>query len=91
MIVHQQQHTARGERTDLGLAILSCLVRPGEPLACEDIAAFCGCSWQYIWQIEQRALRKMRDRLQHRYGVTRDELSEHGFKSLRGQAGANRL
>jgi len=45
---------------DLGLAISGCHVRRGVGLSYKEIAAFCGCSWQNIWLIEQRALRRLR-------------------------------
>ncbi len=49
---------------DLGLAVLSAseLFR-GVPLSAEVIAAACSCSRERIRQIEQRALRKLRNRL----------------------------
>ena len=45
---------------DLGLAVLEVLTPPGVRLSLKDIAAVCGCTWQCIFQIEQRALRKLR-------------------------------
>ena len=53
----------KGEEIDLGLAILACLRKPGETLTDIDIAAWCNCSRTAIWNIEQRALRKLRQRL----------------------------
>ena len=56
----------RREKTaniDLGLAILSVLANPGEPLTLDDIAAWCGCSRQAIENIERRALKKLRNAL----------------------------
>ncbi len=54
---------ARTARIDLGLALLSLAALPGTPLDQADIAAWCGCSRSNIWEIEQRALRKLRNRL----------------------------
>ncbi len=48
---------------DLGLAISGLYARKGVPMTHDEIAAYCGCSWQRIWQIEQRGLRKLRNRL----------------------------
>lgn len=54
---------AQQERVDLGLAILSVLAIPGEPLTMDDIAAWCDCSRQAIEQIERKALKKIRNAL----------------------------
>ncbi len=48
---------------DLGLAISALHSRIGVPRDHRDIAAYCDCSWQRIWQIEQKALRKIRIKL----------------------------
>ena len=48
---------------DLGLSLLACLRKPGETLTTHDIAAWCGCSRTAIQRIEERALRKVRQRL----------------------------
>ncbi len=53
----------RAMRIDLGLALLSILAKPCVPLDQADIAAWCGCSRSMIFQIEHRALRKLRNRL----------------------------
>lgn len=55
-----------GEKTtriDLGLAILDAVRVPGHRYTQEEIAAFCGCTRSMIFAIEQRALRKLRNRL----------------------------
>ena len=57
LLTNEEQHI------DLGLALLTCLRRPGEPLTRDDIAAWCGCSGSYIWSIEQRALAKLKRKL----------------------------
>lgn len=54
---------AMGAHIDLGLALLSCLLRPGESLTSDDMAAWCGCSRSAIQSIERRALAKLRQRL----------------------------
>jgi DNA-directed RNA polymerase sigma subunit (sigma70/sigma32) len=58
---------------DLGLAVL-CAMKPGRPLTRGDIATVCGCSEQRIYEIEQRALRKLRNpsRLKHLVAFGRD-------------------
>jgi len=53
----------RRERFDLGLAIAACYAEPGVPMSCEQLAEFCGCSHQYMWQVEKKALRKLRKAL----------------------------
>jgi len=45
---------------DVGLAVL-CAIKPGVPMTREAIASACDCSEQRIYEIEQRALRKLRN------------------------------
>lgn len=52
---------ARNADIDLGLAILSAVTQPGERRSLREIAAYCGCSRNYVWLLEQRALRKLRN------------------------------
>ena len=59
----KQVGRSMGAHIDLGLALLSCLLRPGESLTSEDMAAWCGCSKSAIQSIERRALAKVRERL----------------------------
>ena len=47
------------ERIDLGLALLSCLAKPGHSLSITDIAAWCGCSRSKIHSLEKAALKKL--------------------------------
>jgi hypothetical protein len=49
---------------DLGLAVSGATLEPGETRSHEDLAAFCGCSKTNIQHIENRALRKLRNKLQ---------------------------
>lgn len=35
----------------------------GVELSHREIAAACGCSWQLIWLVEQRAMKKLRQEL----------------------------
>ena len=56
----------KGERIDLGLALLSVANPPGPERAvvtARDIAAWCGCSHAAIQSIERRALAKLHRRL----------------------------
>src|SRR5262245_50853771 len=49
---------------ELGLAVSALTMLPGETRTLEEIAAYCNCSRERIRQIEFRALRKMRIRLE---------------------------
>lgn len=59
----RQYGAGQGTNIDLGLALLSCLRKPGVELTCGDIAAWCDCSRQAIEGIERRAMRKFRARV----------------------------
>jgi hypothetical protein len=50
----------RRARFDLGLAVAALHATPGVPMTTEQLADFCGCSHQYMWQVEKKALRKLR-------------------------------
>lgn len=50
------------KRIDLGLALLSLVVKRGVPLTCDDIAAWCGCSANAIRMLEKRALKNLHKR-----------------------------
>jgi hypothetical protein len=58
----RQYGAGQGTSIDLGLALLSCLRKPGQELTCADIAAWCDCSRQSIGALEKRAVRKFRQR-----------------------------
>lgn len=49
---------------DIGLDILCRLRAPEQTLTAHDIAEVCGCSGNYIYEIEKKALSKLRN---HRY------------------------
>lgn len=57
-----------GANIDLGLAILSCVRKPGEELTSQDIAAWCDCSHSAIQKIERSAVSKLRDGLEFYLG-----------------------
>lgn len=67
---------AEGADIDLGLAVAGLHARRGVPMTVGKIAAFCGCSRSYIQQIEERALRKLRVKLQFHKDQTLRELVE---------------
>lgn len=54
-----QKGSARAERTELGLALLSLAGKPGIEYSCGEIAAWCGCTEEAIRKIESRALEKL--------------------------------
>jgi hypothetical protein len=56
-----------------GLGILSALARPGRRHSSAEIAAWCGCSPEYIKGIEARALAKL-NRLLRKAGVERESV-----------------
>lgn len=58
---------------DLGLALLPVCSR-GEPLSCEDIAAWCDCSASYVGKIERQALKKLRVAFHYRERELCDQL-----------------
>ena len=64
-------------RTDLGLALLSLVAQPGVPLTQQDIAAWCGCTRSNIYNIEQSALKKLRNALFFRDRETCEALRDH--------------
>lgn len=67
----------KSARINLGLALLRVANEHGSPLDCQDIASWCGCSWQNIHQIEQRALRRLRNRLIFLGDLRLREAAEH--------------
>ena len=50
----------KGRRIDLGLAVSGALLKPGETRSLEEIAAYCDCHKNAIFQIEAKALKKLR-------------------------------
>lgn len=65
---------------DLGLALLECRLSPRQRLSIDEIAAWCQVSRSAIWNIERRALRKIRQRLSAE--VKSDLHGELSFASL---------
>jgi hypothetical protein len=55
--------TEKDLQFDLGLAVLSYHLKPGDRLTIETIAEVCGVSPQRICQIQDKALRKLRRRM----------------------------
>lgn len=63
--IHGRARTAeREEEIDLGLSVLECLARPGVPMPLSAIAAATGMSHAGPHMIVEKALRKIRARLQ---------------------------
>jgi hypothetical protein len=58
----------------LGLTLLSMHALPGVRYSFDEIAAWCGCTNSAIQQIEERALRKVRNFLQFRRPDILEEL-----------------
>lgn len=58
---------AKTRRIDLGLELLARVTRPGHGHSLQDIAAWCGCTRDAILLTEQKALKKLRNRL--RFGA----------------------
>jgi hypothetical protein len=54
---------SRTDRVDLGLALLQCVLLPGESLTRYDIACWCGVTDAAIYRMERQALKKIRNRL----------------------------
>jgi hypothetical protein len=64
-------------RVDLGLAILSFHAIPGVSYDYMEIATWCGCTDSNIFQIEQSALKKLRNALRFREpGLFRELMAE---------------
>lgn len=63
-------------RIDLGLALLSRVALPGICYTTQEIAVWCGCTNSAVFQIEQSALRKVRNHLLFRDKKAAEELME---------------
>lgn len=63
---------------ELGLAVMQATRERG-PFALQEIANYCGCSRERIRQIEERALRKIRNRLQCSAPEIWEALRHHVF------------
>ena len=50
---------------DEGLRLAKLNQKPSECMTLERIAHYCKCKKQSIWQIERRALRKLRNKLKN--------------------------
>lgn len=50
---------------DIGLDVLCIVSKPGETLSDRDIAEVCECSRNYIYELEKKALRKLRKNMEH--------------------------
>ena len=70
---------AKTARVDLGLALLSTVALPGVCYSRVEIAAWCGCTDAAIYNIEQVALKKIRNALLFRDPELRAAFAEHFF------------
>ena len=70
-------HITPGANIDLGLAVSALNLEPGERRTTRDLAAFCNCTQQAIFHIEQRALRKLRVRFRFHKDPVLREAVEH--------------
>lgn len=68
------------ERMDLGLAILSCVGKPGVSYTYDEIAAWAGCSNSAIYRIEREALKKLRKRAKFLKDPVLAELAHEFFR-----------
>jgi len=70
----------RTQRIDLGLAISGATMMPGQVRSHEEIAAFCDCSRERIFQIEKQAMRKLRHRLRIAMGDEYGDFCENDLQ-----------
>jgi hypothetical protein len=59
-MIHGEHKSARRPDIDLGLAVAELHAVRGHGMSHAAIARYCACSWQAIYRIEQRALRRLR-------------------------------
>lgn len=60
---------------DLALDVTRSLMRPGDRLSTRSIAEICGCSNTLIFLIEKKALRKVREKLRRKMGISYGEFA----------------
>ena len=75
----QRTGPEKSARIDLGVAILHALALPGVCYTQDEIAAFAGCAPGNIYLIEQRALKKLRNRLRFMKDPILREACDHLF------------
>ena len=67
----------KSARVELGLTLLSRIAVPGVCYTYDEIAAWAGCTETAVWNIERRALLKLRNRLRFMDpGLGRDLFTE---------------
>jgi len=87
-----RQGLEKTKRVDLGLTLLSFYAVPGISYTREEIAAWCGCTTMAIYQIELRALKKMRTALMFKkQGEMWRELALEFFASRRAAEAKERI
>lgn len=65
----------KSERVNLGLELLAARSKPRQNYSCEEIAAWCDCSFQAIQTIERKAISKIRTRMQHQLALSNAEFT----------------
>lgn len=73
----------KSARIELGLALLNDIAIPGIAYTTDEIALWCGCTNSAIYAIEQRALRKLRNRFRFMKDDRLREMMEHLFDERR--------
>jgi hypothetical protein len=63
----------KSERVNLGLELLAARSKPRQNYSCEEIAAWCDCSFQAIETIERKAIAKIRTRIRLQLGLSNAE------------------
>lgn len=59
---------------DAGLECLAAAAKPGQRFSHRQIAFVCGCSRSWIFLIEKRAMKKIRERLRKRMNLNYGEM-----------------
>ncbi len=80
-----QYRQPRKQSIDLGLAVLD-VVRPaGLPIPRKVIAEVCGCSAARIWQIEDKAIKKIKQNLGDLSDFLAEDVIERHAQSISHQ------
>jgi hypothetical protein len=74
---NHQNALPRRRMGDLGIALLHRQIKPGQIVPFTIIAAWGNCSFQAIEKCEHRALRKLRERIRQKLGMTWEQFINH--------------
>lgn len=69
----REEQLKKTKQIDLSLAVLDIVREPGKPLTAKIIADICGCSHTAIHDIEKKAIKKLKSRIDQ-LGSVRDYL-----------------